>query len=65
LDENTNIKKNSVALLDTGKELGLEGNRETKYMFMSCHQTIGQNHYIKVANKSFENEAFTMKLSTD
>jgi hypothetical protein len=26
-------------------------------MFMSHHQTTGQNHYIKVANKSFENVA--------
>jgi hypothetical protein len=26
-------------------------------MFMSHHQTTGQNHYIKAANKSFENLA--------
>jgi hypothetical protein len=26
-------------------------------MFMSCHQTTEQNHYIKVANKSSENVA--------
>jgi hypothetical protein len=26
-------------------------------MFMSDHQTTGQNHYIKVPNKSFENVA--------
>jgi hypothetical protein len=26
-------------------------------MFMSRHQTTGQNHYIKGANKSFENVA--------
>jgi hypothetical protein len=24
---------------------------------MSCHQTTGQNHYTKVANKTFENVA--------
>jgi hypothetical protein len=23
-------------------------------MLISCHQTIGENHYIKVANKFFE-----------
>jgi hypothetical protein len=47
-------------------------------MFISCHQTTGQNHYIKAANKSFENVelkrlgkmltiriAFTSKLITD
>jgi hypothetical protein len=40
------------------RALGLEVNTETtKYMFMSCHQLPGQNHYIKVANKSFENMA--------
>jgi hypothetical protein len=26
-------------------------------MFMSCHQTTGQNYYIKAANKSIENVA--------
>lgn len=26
-------------------------------MFMCCHQTAGQNSYIKVANKSFANVA--------
>jgi hypothetical protein len=28
---------------------------KTKGMFMSCHQTTGQNFYIKVANKCLEN----------
>jgi adenylate cyclase class IV len=27
------------------------------YMFMSRHQTTGQNHCLRVANKSFEHEA--------
>jgi hypothetical protein len=56
LDENiTVIKKNAEAVLDASKEIGLEVNSEkTKYMFMSHHQTAGQNNYIKVANKSFE-----------
>jgi hypothetical protein len=31
-------------------------------MYMSHHQTTGQNHYIKVANKSFENVADLMFL---
>jgi superfamily I DNA and/or RNA helicase len=39
-------------LFDISKEFGLEVNIEkTKCTFISCHQTIGQNHYIKVANK--------------
>jgi hypothetical protein len=38
------------------KEVHLEVNaNKTKYMFMSYYQKTGQNHYIKVANKSFEN----------
>jgi hypothetical protein len=31
--------------------------RKLRYLFISCHQTTWQNHYIKVANKSFENVA--------
>jgi hypothetical protein len=30
------------------------GKENTKYMFMSRHQTAGQSNYIRVANKSFE-----------
>jgi hypothetical protein len=38
------IKKNTEALLDASKGV-LEMNTEiTKYMFMSRHQTAGQNH---------------------
>jgi hypothetical protein len=49
------IKKNTVALLDASKEVGLEGNPEkTKYMLMSHNQKIGQKHHIKIANRSFE-----------
>jgi hypothetical protein len=59
LGENTNIiKTNAEALLDASKEIGLEINSvETKYMFMSCHQTAVQSNYIRVANKSFERVA--------
>jgi hypothetical protein len=56
--ENTDtINKNTEALLDTSKEVGLEVNPEkTKYM-MSCSQKIGQKHSIKIANRSFEDVA--------
>jgi hypothetical protein len=59
------IQKNTEALLDANKEVGLEVNPEkTKYMFMSCSQKIGQEHSIKVANKSFEDVAKFKYLKT-
>jgi coproporphyrinogen III oxidase-like Fe-S oxidoreductase len=52
------IKKNIETLIDTSKEVGLEVNPEkTKCMLLSHHQNAGQNHDIKIANKSFENVA--------
>jgi hypothetical protein len=43
-------------MLDVSKEVGIEINGEkSKYMFMFCHQTAGQNHSMKIANKSSEN----------
>jgi hypothetical protein len=49
------IKQNTDALLVASKEIGLEVNAEkTKYMVMSRNQNAGQNHNIKLDNKSFE-----------
>jgi hypothetical protein len=49
------IKKNTEAFIDASKEVDLEINVEkTKYMLLSCHQNVGQNRGIKIANKSFE-----------
>jgi sorting nexin-29 len=49
------IKKNTEALLDTCKEVGLEVNPEkTKYMLIPCSQNIGQKHSINIGNRSFE-----------
>jgi hypothetical protein len=49
------IKKNTEALLDASNETGLEVNPEgTKYILMSRSQKIGQEHNIKIANRSFE-----------
>jgi hypothetical protein len=63
--ENTDtIKKKTEALLDAGKEVGLEVNpEETKYMLMSC-QKKGQKHSIKIGNRSFENVAEFKYLRT-
>jgi hypothetical protein len=56
MGQNTDtIKKNTEALLDVSKEVGLEVNPEkTKYMLMSCSQKIGKKQSIKVVNRSFE-----------
>jgi hypothetical protein len=44
LGEDVSIIK-TLAVLDASKEVGLGVNAEkTKYVFMSCHQTTGQNH---------------------
>jgi hypothetical protein len=49
------IQKNTEALIDAGKEIGLEVNAEkTKCMIMSRDQNAGQNHSIKNNDKSFE-----------
>jgi hypothetical protein len=49
------IKKNTDALVVPSKEIGLEVNSEkTKYMVMSRDQNAGQNHNMKLDNKSFE-----------
>jgi hypothetical protein len=50
------VKRNTEALIDTSKEVGLEIDvEETKYTFLSRHQNVGQNWNINIANKSFEN----------
>jgi hypothetical protein len=57
-DDIETIKKNTQTLIDAGKEVGLDVNTEkTKYMLLSRHQNAGQNHDIKIANRSFESVA--------
>jgi hypothetical protein len=52
------VKKNTEALLDASKEIGLEVNpEETKFMLMSRSQKIGKKHSIKIANRSLEDVA--------
>jgi hypothetical protein len=59
------IKKNTDALLDASKEVGLEVNPEkTEYMLMSRSQKTEQKHSIKIANRSFEYVAKFRYLGT-
>jgi hypothetical protein len=49
------INKNAEALLVSSQEIGIDVNDEkTKYMFISREKNAGQNHNIKICNKSFE-----------
>jgi hypothetical protein len=52
------IKKNTEPLIDATKEVGLEVNgKKAKYMSLSRHQNEGQNHNIKIGDRSLENVA--------
>jgi hypothetical protein len=52
------MKKNTETPIDASKKVGLEVNAEkTKNTFLSRHQNAGQNHNIKIGDRSFENVA--------
>jgi hypothetical protein len=59
------INKNTEALTDASKEVGLEVNVEkTKYMLVSRYQNADQNRDIKIGNRSFENVSQFRYLGT-
>jgi hypothetical protein len=59
------MKKNKETLINTSKEVSLEANAEkTKCLLLSHHQNAGQNHNIKIANRSFQNVALFKYLGT-
>jgi hypothetical protein len=50
------IKRTTKATIDSTNEDAVEVNRQKiKYKLMSCHQNSMKNHYIEIANRSFEN----------
>jgi len=50
-DSINNIKDNTETLLRACRNLGIEINSEkTKYVIMSFHQNLGQDHNIRKAN---------------
>jgi hypothetical protein len=52
-------RKNTKALLDASKDVGLEVNPgKSKYMLASRCQKAGQRQSIKIANRSFEDVAW-------
>jgi coproporphyrinogen III oxidase-like Fe-S oxidoreductase len=59
------IQKNTKALLDANKEVGLEMNPEkTNYMLPSKCQKAGQRQRIKIGNRSFESVAMFQYLGS-
>jgi hypothetical protein len=59
------IKKNTEALLDASKEVGLEVNPEkTKHLLMSRSQMVGQKCSIKIVKRPFEYVAKFKYLGT-
>jgi hypothetical protein len=64
-DNRNTLNKNTEAVIDASKEVGLEVNAEkTKRTFMSCNQNTGQNPNRKTGNRSFANVAKFRYLGT-
>jgi hypothetical protein len=65
------LNKNKETVIDASKGFSLEVNVEkTKFFLVSCYWNSGQNHYIKMAKRCFENVAefrylgMTVKIKT-
>jgi hypothetical protein len=51
------IQKNTEALLDASKEVGVEVNIEKTKLSLMSRKKGGQDHSIKIGNRSFEGVA--------
>jgi uncharacterized protein (UPF0335 family) len=51
-DNMSTIKNNTKTLIDASKDVGLDINVEkAKYMLLSRHQNVGQNHDLKITKQ--------------
>jgi hypothetical protein len=65
LSKNINIiKKITEALLDGSKQIGLELNKVSKYIFMSRYQNAEQNRNVRAAKKIIKNVKYLKHLGT-
>jgi hypothetical protein len=64
-DDLNTPKRNTEALIDASKEVGLEVNAEkTKYTLLSRHKNVEQNQNVKKANRSLQNVTKFKELGT-
>jgi len=58
------IKKNTEALLEASRDVGLGVNIEKiECMVVSCHHNAGKSYNSVITNKSFENVAKLIKIA--